>query len=368
MPLLTNPDDKTVDARTLVRERATALVFEDHTSCELLARIERLAPSEASVLITGETGTGKELVARHVHQLSKRSHRPFVALNCGALTESLIESELFGYEKGAFTGALTSRPGWFEEAHGGTLFLDEIGDLPFSMQVKLLRVLQEKEVVRLGSRVSHPVDVRIIAATNINLFDAVAAGNFRADLFYRINVATLNLLPLRKRRGDIMPLARHFVAQYCKRLGHPDALISEAAEAALMAHIWPGNIRELENVIHYGLLVCRQGRIQLGDLQLSRLQIPDDKVAIFNNDEMDTIEARMERLLAELFEQKRAGLYDSLEGILVKAAWQYCHGNQSRAARLLGISRNVFRARLARAGVIGAVDSTSEEAWLSKAL
>lgn len=368
MPLLTNPDDKTVDARTLVRERATALVFEDHTSCELLARIERLAPSEASVLITGETGTGKELVARHVHQLSKRSHRPFVALNCGALTESLIESELFGYEKGAFTGALTSRPGWFEEAHGGTLFLDEIGDLPFSMQVKLLRVLQEKEVVRLGARVSHPVDVRIIAATNINLFDAVAAGHFRADLFYRINVATLNLLPLRKRRGDIMPLAKHFVAQYCKRLGHSSAQISEAAEAALMAHQWPGNIRELENVIHYGLLVCRQGRIQAGDLHLSRLQVPAENSIAFSDGEKPSIESRLESLLAELFEEKRNGLYDSLENMLVKTAWNYCHGNQSRAARLLGISRNIFRARLARAGVIGAVDSISEEAWLSKAL
>lgn len=352
MPLLTTPDENLSGARALVRERATALVFEDQTSCELLARIERLAPSEASVLITGETGTGKELVARHVHQLSRRADKPFVALNCGALTESLIESELFGYEKGAFTGALKSRPGWFEEANGGTLFLDEIGDLPFAMQVKLLRVLQEKEVVRLGSRVSHPVDIRIIAATNINLFDAVAAGHFRADLFYRINVATLNLLPLRKRPGDIMPLANHFVSLYCKRLGYPAAVITESAQAALLKHLWPGNIRELENVIHYGLLVCRQGRIQAGDLHLSKLQVPSDSESSSSGDVVPDAETRLQQALADLFAEQRPDLHTFIEDTLVTSAHRFCRGNQSRAAKLLGISRNIYRSRLTRAGIL----------------
>ncbi len=165
----------------------------------MLAHLNQIAPSEASVLIIGETGTGKELVARHIHNLSHRRHRPFVAVNCGAFSESLVEAELFGHEKGAFTGALSAKAGWFEEADGGTLFLDEIGDLPMAIQVKLLRVLQEREVVRLGSRKSIPIDVRVLAATNVQLEKAINAGNFREDLFYRLNVVNLELSPLRER-------------------------------------------------------------------------------------------------------------------------------------------------------------------------
>ncbi|HET6317346.1 MAG TPA: sigma-54 factor interaction domain-containing protein, partial [Chloroflexota bacterium] len=189
--------------------RAKALVFEDPGSEALLAQVERVAPTEATVLIIGETGTGKELLARRVHVGSGR-RGPFVAVNCGAFSESLIDAELFGHEAGAFTGAAHARAGWFESANGGTLFLDEIGDVPLPLQVKLLRVLQERQVVRLGSRKPIPLDVRLVAATNVDLRDAVQAGHFRADLYYRLSVVTLELRPLCERPGDILPLARHF--------------------------------------------------------------------------------------------------------------------------------------------------------------
>src|SRR5262245_39272395 len=213
--------------------RATALVFEDPKSKALLQHLRRVAPSNASIVIAGETGTGKELVARYVHDESERNTGPFVAVNCAAFSESLVESELFGHERGAYTGAVSAKAGWFEAAHGGTLFLDEIGDLPLAMQVKLLRVLQEREVVRVGSRQPIPIDVRLIAATNINLEEAVAAGHFRTDLYYRINVATLRLLPLRERPGDILPLAEHFLRTYRNRLGCTAAIFTPEARAQL---------------------------------------------------------------------------------------------------------------------------------------
>ncbi|MBE0436098.1 MAG: sigma-54 factor interaction domain-containing protein, partial [Methylomicrobium sp.] len=214
--------------------RATALVFADPVSRNLLDYIERIAPSEATALIIGETGTGKELVARHIHALSHRRDAPFVAVNCGAFTENLIESELFGHERGAFTGAQTARSGWFETADGGTLFLDEVGDLSLSAQVKLLRVLQEREIVRIGARKATPVNVRLIAATNVDLAAAVQAGHFREDLYYRLNVAGLNLRPLRERRGDIMPLVKHFIERYSKRMKLDSVTLTHDAESALL--------------------------------------------------------------------------------------------------------------------------------------
>jgi len=253
--------------------RATAQVFEDPKSKALLAHLQQVATSEASVLIIGETGTGKELVARHIHNLSARRNRPFVAVNCGAFSESLVEAELFGHEKGAFTGALSAKAGWFEEADGGTLFLDEIGDLPMAIQVKLLRVLQEREVVRLGSRKSIPIDVRVLAATNVQLEKAINAGHFREDLYYRLDVVSLELSPLRDRPGDILPLTRHFVEAYSQRLGYGTITISKEAELKLRSYSWPGNIRELENVIHHTLLICRNGVIERDDLRLSNMRI-----------------------------------------------------------------------------------------------
>ncbi|PYC16675.1 sigma-54 interaction domain-containing protein [Pseudomonas mosselii] len=351
MSLITHPN-----ARELTKSvRATVLVFKDPRSQELLSRIERLAPSEANTLIIGETGTGKELVARHIHNLSRRHREPFVAVNCGAFAETLVESELFGHEKGAFTGATSNKAGWFEAANGGTLFLDEIGDLPLNMQVKLLRVLQEREVVRLGSRTPVPINVRLVAATNVNLADAVVAGHFREDLFYRLHVATIRLPPLRERPGDILPLAEFFIEEHCRRLGYERASLSVEAERKLLAHSWPGNIRELENAIHHALLVCRQQQVAPGDLHLV-----DMRPQALGQPEVAGLPApgavapvSLESALLALFEQNIPDLYEHIEETVFRAAYRYCHGNQLQTGRLLNISRNIVRARLEKIGELG---------------
>ncbi|GLZ85720.1 transcriptional regulator [Metapseudomonas resinovorans] len=348
MSLLTLPN-----ARELTKSvRATVLVFKDPASQELLGRIERLAPSEANALIIGETGTGKELVARHIHNLSRRAGGPFVAVNCGAFAETLVESELFGHEKGAFTGATQAKAGWFETANGGTLFLDEIGDLPLNMQVKLLRVLQEREVVRLGSRTPIPIDVRLVAATNVNLADAVVAGHFREDLFYRLHVASIKLPPLRERKGDVLPLAEFFLAEHSRRLGYTPASLSEGAERKLLAHSWPGNIRELENAIHHALLVCRNREVQPGDLQLVDLRPASTR------QDVPLQPIGLEAALEALFEENQPDLYERIEERLFRTAYRFCHGNQLQTARLLGISRNIVRARLEKIGELEVVSRT----------
>ncbi|WP_110946531.1 sigma-54 interaction domain-containing protein [Pseudomonas bohemica] len=328
--------------------RATAQVFEDPKSQALLAHVQQVAPSDASVLIIGETGTGKELVARHIHNLSGRRHQPFVAVNCGAFSESLVEAELFGHEKGAFTGALTAKAGWFEEANGGTLFLDEIGDLPMAIQVKLLRVLQEREVVRLGSRKSTPINVRVLAATNVQLERAINAGHFREDLFYRLNVVNLELSTLRERPGDIMPLTRHFIDVYSQRLGCGPTQISSDAEHKLRTYSWPGNIRELENVIHHTLLICRNGVIQASDLRLSNLRLERQEESSVVVD--DSTDALLARAFQKLFEEQAGALHEKVEDALLRAAYRFSHYNQVHTAQLLGLSRNVIRARLIKIG------------------
>lgn len=324
--------------------RATALVFEDPVSRRLLEEIERIAPSDATVLIIGETGTGKELVARHIHALSKRNNNTFGALNCAALSENLIESELFGHEKGSFTGALTSKEGWFENANKGTLLLDEVGDLPLTMQAKLLRVLQENEVVKVGSRQPVPVDVRIIAATNVNLEEAVAASHFRADLYYRFNVATIRLSPLRERPKDILPLARHFLKIYGDRLGYSDVKLSPSTELTLLNYDWPGNIRELENAIHRALLVCPSNRLRPEDFKLSGVRVQNQVQAISTTS--------LEASLKTLCEQAPPKLFELLEETIIKTAFEYCEQNQVQTARLLDISRNVLRHKLGLYGML----------------
>ena len=325
--------------------RASALVFEDIESKALLERIHLIGPSTANVLVTGETGTGKELIARHLHKLSPRAGGPFIAVNCGAFSESLVESELFGHERGSFTGATVARAGWFEAARGGTLFLDEIGDLPVSMQVKLLRVLQERQVVRLGSRRPVAIDVRVVAATNVNLEDAVAAGRFREDLYYRLQVATLHIPPLRERPGDILPLAQYFLGVYGERLGlkHP-AMSLEAIDVLVRRHYWPGNTRELENVIHHALLVCRENVVRREDLRLSPL-----RPRLVTTGPAEPHKALRDALLA-LFEEGRPSLYGEIEAAITKTAYEFCDRNQVQTARLLGISRNIVRARLMQCG------------------
>ena len=324
--------------------RATALVFEDPVSRRLLEQIERIAPSDATVLIIGETGTGKELVARHVHALSNRSQNVFGALNCAALSENLIESELFGHEKGSFTGAYSSKEGWFETANKGSLFLDEVGDLPLGLQVKLLRVLQEQEVVKVGSRTPVPIDVRIIAATNVNLEEAVAASHFRADLYYRFNVATLQLSPLRDRPGDILPLARHFLKIYGDRLGYSEVKLSPTTEVTLLNYNWPGNIRELENAIHRALLVCPSNCLRPEDFKLSGVRVLDQASTVST--------ASLESALQRLCEQGPPKLFEIVEETVIRSAFQFCEENQVQTARLLDISRNVLRHKLGLYGML----------------
>ncbi|AYH42907.1 sigma-54 dependent transcriptional regulator [Azoarcus sp. DN11] len=328
--------------------RAKALVFSDPRSQHLLERIERVAATEATVLIIGETGTGKELVARHIHEHSGRKG-PFVAVNCGAFNETLVEAELFGHESGAFTGAQQARAGWFEAANGGTLFLDEIGDLPLSLQVRLLRVLQERQVVRIGSRKPVPLDVRLVAATNIELEKAVNAGHFRLDLYYRLNVAQLRLPPLRERRGDILPLAHHFIERYRAKLHLDDARVTPAAAQALTAYDWPGNIRELENVVHFGLIMCHDGVLDVGDLRLPGFaRKAAGRDAGVADDPLQGLQEALGRLLASEHEP----VYETVERLLVTSAFHHCDDNQVRSAKRLGISRNILRAQLKRFGLL----------------
>jgi sigma-54-specific transcriptional regulator len=332
---------------------AKAPIACDARSEHVQRQLQRLAPTEASVLIVGETGTGKELAARYIHENSRRQG-PFIAINCAALSEHLVEAELFGHEAGAFTGAQQARAGWFEAANGGTLFLDEVGDMPAHLQVKLLRVLQERQVVRLGSRKPISVNVRLIAATNVELEAAVEARQFRRDLYYRLNVAAVRLPPLRERKGDILPLARHFLDTYRRESGFEQVNLSSDAEAALLAHDWPGNIRELENVIHYGLIMSFSGVVEAQDLRLPKgasehagLKDGDPGVVVAG-DVIDAVGAELRRLL----QSDREAIHHSVERLLLVTAFEHCDRNQVRTAKRLGLSRNIVRAQLKRHGLL----------------
>jgi DNA-binding NtrC family response regulator len=298
---------------------------------EMLALVDRVAPKDVSVLVTGESGTGKELIARRVHARSGRSASPFVAVNCAAIPGTLAESELFGHEKGAFTGADQLRKGRFEEADQGTLFLDEIGELPVELQAKLLRVLEEKRVRRLGGQREIPADVRIVAATNRDLTRAVEEGRFRKDLFFRLAVVTIALSPLRDRREDIPPLVRFLVARLAAHHALPTPTIEESASIALVRHDWPGNVRELRNVLERALVVRGGEPIREIDLGLPRpgsMEPPDSS------------EAPGVPLVREEWER----------GALLRALEQ-SGGNRERAAELLGVSVRTLYYRLRRFGI-----------------
>jgi DNA-binding NtrC family response regulator len=355
--------------------RAKALVFSDPSSAALLQYIEKIGPSEAPVLIAGETGTGKELVARHIHLLSGRKG-PFLAINCGAISDHLAESEFFGHEAGSFTGAIGKREGWFEAANGGTLFLDEIGDLPLPLQVKLLRVLQEREVVRIGSRKPISVDVRLVAATNVDLAHAVSAGHFRRDLLYRINIAQVRLPPLRERPGDILPLAQYFAKLYSQRMGYPKPEFSSNAIELLTHYAWPGNIRELENVVHFALLVAKSGYIESADLRVTGgwdligaqptkpylsaggKHAEQHAATTGQADPLVVIAEQLRRLFQSTEERL---LFQELEELLVREAFAFNKNNQVHTAALLGISRNVMRTLLKRYGFLADGSQTANE-------
>ncbi|WP_424193632.1 sigma-54 interaction domain-containing protein [Ampullimonas aquatilis] len=364
--LLTFPDSQGM----VLSIRAKALLFHDPRSIELLEQVERIARSDATSLIIGQTGTGKELVARHIHDLSGREG-PFIAVNCGAFSESLIDAELFGHETGAFTGASQARAGWFETANGGTLFLDEIGDLSLALQVKLLRVLQERQVVRLGSRRPIALDVRLIAATNVDLHKAIEADRFRSDLYYRLSVAVINLPPLCDRPGDILPLANHFIVTYGDKLKLKNITLSADAKDALQSYDWPGNIRELENVIHYALIVCHDDVIQGDDLRLvgamhrknhqshdtaskrNEISSQADANKVNVAETIHSAKQRLEKLIGELIDNDEQNLFDSIEETVIRTAFTWCNKNQVHTAKILGISRNILRTHLKRFSLIG---------------
>ena len=302
----------------------TGIVGRSPRIAQALTLADKVARHPSTVLITGESGTGKELIARHIHDASPRASRPFVAVNCAAIPEALLESELFGHAKGAFTGATTERQGLFEEAHEGTLFLDELGDLPVPLQVKLLRALQEGEVRRVGDNASRSVDIRLVAATARDLESDVAEGKFRADLYYRINVVRIHLPALRERSEDIPELVRHFIERFNRRLGMRVTGAAPAAMRALVEYPWPGNVRELENVVERAM-VLTDGP-QLGVEQLPTLTTP-----VTRND------AAASPL--DLSVKRRT---EDLERALIKEALERTRGNRTRAAKLLDLSHRAL--------------------------
>src|SRR5688500_3168751 len=295
--------------------------------------IEKVAVSDTTVFIAGESGTGKELVARAIHRLSKRANGPFIKVNCGALTETLLESELFGHEKGAFTGAIKQKLGRFELADGGTLFLDEVGDVPPSMQVKLLRALQEQEFERVGGEAPIKVDVRVVSATNKDLDREVAEGRFRQDLYYRLHVLPLRLPPLRERREDVPLLVDHFIAKLAAKTNPRIRGISDAALGRLMAYTWPGNVRELENAIEQSLVFAEGEQIEAAALPAFLAGGGGD----------DTLAVPHEMSLPEIL--------DDLERQLILKAFEKAKGVKTETARLLGIKTSALYYKLEKYGI-----------------
>lgn len=298
---------------------------------KVIEQLKNLAPTETTVLVLGESGTGKELVARALHQNSPRKNKPFVPLNISALPESILESELFGHEAGAFTGAATRRIGKFEYANGGTLFLDEVGEMPMETQIKLLRVLEDRKITRIGSNEERPVNVRLVAATNARLKEAMEKGTFRRDLYYRLSVVTIELPPLRERREDIPLLIEHFLKDLTARTDKRVQGVSRAAKRALMAYEWPGNIRELRNVIEGALMLDTDGLIDVDDLQPDIAQFAGS-----DTDSADPFARGADSLIGRPLTE--------VENYYIARALELTEGKRAEAARLLGIGeRTLFR-------------------------
>jgi two-component system, NtrC family, nitrogen regulation response regulator GlnG len=339
-----------------------ALVGKTPVMLDLFKTIGRVAASDAAVLILGESGTGKELVARAIHYHGRRREGPFVAVNMTALPSELIEAELFGHERGAFTGATEARVGRFREAEGGTLLLDEIGDLPLSLQAKLLRVLQERLVVPLGARHAIPIDVRILASTHRDLPALVAEKKFREDLYFRLNVVPVRIAPLRERRADVPLLVSHFVERFSQELGVPRRWPTEAALERLTRHAWPGNVRELENAVKRALVLAAGDVITADDIEHATSATPSSSA--------DWSELARRELAERLAngeasdEEDGSGPYWSfvsrLERAVIREGLSRSRGNQIQAARLLGINRNTLRKKIAELG-LGPADGDDGE-------
>ena len=322
------------------------IVGNSHKLKEALKIVDKVAKTDATVLVTGESGTGKELIVREIHKKSSRANKPFVPINCGAIPKELLESELFGHEKGAFTHAIRSRPGRFELANGGTLFLDEIAELDVYLQVKLLRAIQEKEFERVGGTRTIKVDVRIIAATNKDLEKEVEKGNFREDLFYRLNVVNISIPPLRERKDDILLLANYFLKKFCSQNSKKTFKLEKEVEQALLNYSWPGNVRELENLMERLSILCDNDTVTLEDLPskiLNKSIYRDDtKIGTptfeeFTYPTLNTLK-KLNMNLKQLLEE--------IENRLIVEALEKSKGVKNRAAQLLGLKRTTLIEKL----------------------
>ncbi|MGQ9748541.1 sigma-54-dependent transcriptional regulator [Desulfosoma sp.] len=333
-----------------------ALIGRSRAMQDVFKAIGRVACTDATVLIRGESGTGKELVARAIYQHSHRSFGPFMVINCVAIPETLLESELFGYEKGAFTGAVNRRMGKVEQAHHGTLFLDQIADMPVSIQAKILRLLQEPSIEHQGGRRPIPVDVRIIAATNRNLEEAVAQGRFRDDLYYRLNVVTLTLPPLRERREDIPLLAEYFLSRYAAEMGVANPGITQDALQCLMAMDWLGNVRQLANVIRKALIFNRGFPLKNADVRRAVGEEPNGEELSKGAKDLAGLTAALDQwILHQLRHGVAERLFDALvddfSARVIRLALEMTKGNRTHAARLLGVSRPTLLARMEKYGI-----------------
>ena len=335
------PPDADLIAAVLsaVSDDERPMVVRDPSMNAVIALADQIAGSDASILITGESGSGKEVMARYVHGKSKRASRPFISVNCAAIPENLLESELFGHEKGAFTGAVARRIGKFEEANGGTLLLDEISEMDARLQAKLLRAIQEREIDRVGGAKPVKVDIRILATSNRDLMQAVKDGTFREDLLYRLNVVNLRLPALRERPGDVIVLAEHFVKKYAVANGLPDRPLAAQAKQRLVGHRWPGNVRELENAMHRAVLLSSGDEIEEFAIRL-----PDGTAM---NGGAGTDVARSASMAAEAVSRGYVGqTVAAMEQQLILDTLSHCLGNRTHAANILGISIRTLRNKL----------------------
>jgi len=316
------------------------MVVRDPSMQAVISMADQIAPSDASILITGESGVGKEVIARYVHQKSRRASRPFISVNCAAIPENLLESELFGHEKGAFTGAVARRIGKFEEANGGTLLLDEISEMDGRLQAKLLRAVQEREIDRVGGTKPVKIDIRILATSNRDLVQAVKDGTFREDLLYRLNVVNLRLPPLRERPGDVLALAEFFVKKYAAANGMPERALSAESKRRLALHRWPGNVRELENAMHRAVLLASGPEIEE-----TAIRLPDGQ-PLSGGDPL----ARTAQAASFAAESTSRGFVGqtvaTMEQQLIIETLEHCLGNRTHAANILGISIRTLRNKL----------------------
>jgi len=342
------PPDAELIAAVLaaVADDERPMIATDPTMLDLRGLADQIAPSDASILITGESGVGKEVLARYVHKKSRRADKPFISVNCAAIPENLLESELFGHEKGAFTGAIARRIGKFEEADGGTLLLDEISEMDFRLQAKLLRAIQEREIDRVGGGKPVSVNIRIIATSNRNLREAVRAGEFREDLLYRLNVVNLHVPPLRDRPRDSLALAEHFIDKYARANGLPVRKLSEEAAKRVQSAPWPGNVRELENAMHRAVILS-----QGAEIDPNALRTPDGR-PVSGQGSSSAFDTAAERAVAAADSALRGASFRvgqtvaEVEQELILSTLDHCLGNRTHAATILGISIRTLRNKL----------------------